>query len=112
MLVKGWAPQAKIFGHSSICGFVSRCGWSYVMESISFGVPIISLPMQLDHPLNARLVVEVGVGAEVMKGENEEFKREVARVIKEVLRLPYKELHRLIGQGRLVDFDTCHVLGP
>lgn len=42
--------------------------------------------MQLDQPLNARLVVEVGAGVEVMKCENGEFKREeLARVIKKVV---------------------------
>ena len=35
------------------------------MESMKPGTPIVAMPMQFDHPLNARLVVEVGV--EVMR---------------------------------------------
>lgn len=85
MVVEGWAPQAKNLGHPSIGGRVSHCGWSSTMESMKFGVPIIGMPMQLGQPLNARLAVEVGVGVEVMKDENGEFKREeLASVIKEV----------------------------
>lgn len=85
MVVEGWAPQAKILGHSSIGGFVSHCGWSSTLEGMMFGVPIIAIPMHLDQPLNAKLVVEVGVGVEVSR-ENEKLKaEEVARVIKTVV---------------------------
>lgn len=85
MVVEGWAPQAKILGHSSIGGFVSHCGWSSTLEGMMFGVPIIAMPMHLDQPLNAKLVVEVGAGLEVPR-ENEKLKgEEVAKVIKKVV---------------------------
>nr|UXM20081.1 UGT58 [Panax notoginseng] len=86
LVVEGWAPQSKILGHKSVGGFVSHCGWSSVMESIIFGVPIIAIPLQNDQPLNARLVVEVGFGLEVEKDERLEFGRgDVERVVKEVV---------------------------
>ncbi|XP_059669659.1 UDP-glucosyltransferase 29-like [Cornus florida] len=86
MVVEGWAPQARILGHSNIGGFVSHCGWSSVMEGMKFGVPIIAIPMQLDQPMNARLVEEVGVGMEVKRDESGRLEREeVARVIKGVV---------------------------
>ncbi|KAK4607694.1 hypothetical protein RGQ29_001496 [Quercus rubra] len=85
MVVEGWAPQAKILGHSSIGGFMSHCGWSSTLEGMVFGVPIIAIPMRLDQPLNAKLVVEVGVGVEVSR-ENEKLKaEEVAKAIKKVM---------------------------
>ncbi|KAK1395131.1 Glycosyltransferase [Heracleum sosnowskyi] len=85
-VIEGWAPQAKILRHSNIAGFVSHCGWSSVMESLSFGVPIIAIPLQNDQPLNARLAVELGFGLEVEKDEKVEFGREeVARVVKQVV---------------------------
>uniref|UniRef100_A0A7N2LF29 Glycosyltransferase n=1 Tax=Quercus lobata TaxID=97700 RepID=A0A7N2LF29_QUELO len=84
--VEDWAPQAKILRHSSIGGFVSHCGWSSVIESIKFGVPIIAIPMQLDQPLNARVVEEVGVGMEVKRDRDGKLERvEVATVIREVV---------------------------
>ena len=86
IVVEDWAPQAKTLRHSSIGGFVSHCGWSSVIESIKFGVPIIAIPMQLDQPLNARVVEEVGVGMEVKRDRDGKLERvEVATVIREVV---------------------------
>ncbi|CAL5384909.1 unnamed protein product [Camellia sinensis] len=62
-----------------------HCGWS-LMEGIKFGVPIISVPMHLDQPINARLLTEIGVGVEIMRDENGKILREeVAKVIKQVV---------------------------
>ncbi|GFQ00629.1 beta-d-glucosyl crocetin beta-1 6-glucosyltransferase [Phtheirospermum japonicum] len=69
-VLEGWAPQAKILAHWNTGGFVSHCGWNSVLESMSFGVPIIALPMHLDQPTNARLVENVGVGVEVVRDED------------------------------------------
>lgn len=86
MVVDGWAPQTKILQHPSIGGFVSHCGWSSVMESMKFGVPIIAMPMHLDQPLNARLVEGVGVGVEVKRDLDGRLQREeLAKVIREVV---------------------------
>ncbi|KAM4072952.1 hypothetical protein ACB094_11G178700 [Castanea mollissima] len=85
MVVEGWAPQKTILKHSSIGGFVSHCGWSYVMESMKFGAPIIAMPMHLDQPVNARLVEELGAGVEVKRDTNGRLEREeVAKVIRKI----------------------------
>ncbi|KAL7144529.1 hypothetical protein ABFS83_07G018600 [Erythranthe nasuta] len=70
IIVQGWAPQAKILGHPSIGAFVSHCGMSSTIESVYFGVPVIAMPFKLDQPLNARLVVEAGIGVEVVRDAN------------------------------------------
>ncbi|KAK7852317.1 beta-d-glucosyl crocetin beta-1 [Quercus suber] len=75
IVVEDWAPQAKILRHSSIGGFVSHCGWSSVIESIKFGVPIIAIPMQFEQPLNARVVEEVGVAMEVKRDRDGKLER-------------------------------------
>lgn len=86
MVVDKWAPQAKILEHSSTCGFVTHCGWSSIMESMYYGVPVIAMPMHLDQPTNARLLVEIGVGMEVLRADNGQRRKEdVARVIKFVV---------------------------
>ncbi|KAF8039427.1 hypothetical protein BT93_B1843 [Corymbia citriodora subsp. variegata] len=85
LVVEGWAPQAKILGHPNIGGLVSHCGWSSTLEAILFGVPIIAMPMHLDQPLNAKLVVEIGVGMAVDRGNGGFRREEVARVIQEVM---------------------------
>ncbi|CAK9134784.1 unnamed protein product [Ilex paraguariensis] len=86
IIMKGWAPQAEILKHPSVGGFVSHCGWNSVVESIEFGVPIIAIPMQLDQPLNSRLVVEIGLGMEVWRDDSGKLHREeVAKVLKDVV---------------------------
>lgn len=85
-VVEGWAPQAKILAHPSIGGFICHCGWNSVVESLELGVPIIAMPMHLDQPLNARLMVELGVAVEVTRDLNGKLEREViAKVIKDVV---------------------------
>ncbi|CAK9313374.1 unnamed protein product [Citrullus colocynthis] len=85
MVVEGWVPQAQILKHPTTGGFLSHCGWSSVVESIKFGVPIIAAPMQLDQPLNARLVEHLGVGVVVERsGVGRLCQREVARAVREV----------------------------
>ncbi|KAF8008988.1 hypothetical protein BT93_J0084 [Corymbia citriodora subsp. variegata] len=82
---EGWEPQTKILEHPSIGGFVSHCGWSSIMESMKSGVPI-AMPMQLNQPLNARIVEEVGVKLEVMRDKSGVLERkEIEKVIKRVV---------------------------
>ncbi|KAL8524941.1 hypothetical protein ACS0TY_014530 [Phlomoides rotata] len=87
LVVSKWAPQTQILGHPSIGGFVSHCGWSSVMESVYFGVPIIAMPMKSEQPINAQLVVEGGVGVGVDKERNGGVYvgEEVAKAINKVM---------------------------
>ncbi|GLT66731.1 hypothetical protein SLA2020_390820 [Shorea laevis] len=85
-VTEGWAPQARILGHPSVCGFASHCGWNSLLESITSGVPIIAMPVQFDQPLNSRLVEELGIGVEVKRDEKGRLYREtVAEVIRAVV---------------------------
>ncbi|XP_027102594.1 beta-D-glucosyl crocetin beta-1,6-glucosyltransferase-like [Coffea arabica] len=85
-IVQGWATQAMILGHSSIGGFLSHCGWISLTEGIEFGVPIIAMPMNLEQPLNGRVLVENGVAVEVMRDENGRLKgEEIAKMINHVV---------------------------
>ncbi|KAH6768584.1 hypothetical protein C2S51_013920, partial [Perilla frutescens var. frutescens] len=86
LVVRRWAPQAAILAHRSVGGFMSHCGWSSITESVYFGVPVVAVPLKLDQPINARLVVEAGVGVEVERDENGQFDGDgVARAIREVV---------------------------
>ncbi|XP_073147608.1 beta-D-glucosyl crocetin beta-1,6-glucosyltransferase-like [Henckelia pumila] len=85
MLVEGWAPQAKILKHPSVGGFLSHCGWNSILEAITYAVPLIAMPMQLDQPMNSKLVAELGIGIEVRR-DGEEFNRgEIAKAVKKVV---------------------------
>nr|UXM20082.1 UGT59 [Panax notoginseng] len=114
IVMEGWAPQARILGHSSIGGFASHCGWNSVLESINFGVPIIGMPMKFEQPMNARLVSELGVCVEIVGDETRRFGREeVVNVIKKVvggkigddLRRKVKELGATIKEKQEEEMD-------
>ncbi|PKA50891.1 Flavanone 7-O-glucoside 2''-O-beta-L-rhamnosyltransferase [Apostasia shenzhenica] len=85
LVVEGWAPQYKILEHPSVGGFLTHCGWSSVLEGMSNGVPMIALPLQIDQPFNARLMVELGVALEVEKKGGRFSGEEVARCVREVM---------------------------
>ncbi|KAI3472216.1 hypothetical protein Pfo_029704 [Paulownia fortunei] len=59
IIVREWAPQLEILGHSATGGFMSHCGWNSCMESISMGVPIAAWPMHSDQPRNTVLITKV-----------------------------------------------------
>ncbi|GFP87758.1 zeatin o-glucosyltransferase [Phtheirospermum japonicum] len=66
IVVRDWAPQLEVLGHSATGGFMSHCGWNSCMESISMGVPIATWPMHSDQPMNAVLVTKgLRIGVEV-----------------------------------------------
>ncbi|KAL6642980.1 hypothetical protein ACP70R_021161 [Stipagrostis hirtigluma subsp. patula] len=48
LLVRGWAPQVSILGHTSTGAFLSHCGWNSVLESLTHGVPVIGWPIAGD----------------------------------------------------------------
>lgn len=109
LVVKGWAPQAKILKHGSIGGFVSHCGWNSVLESIVFGVPIIGVPVFGDQPFNAGVVEEAGVGVEAKRDPDGKIQtQEVAKLIKQVvvektredLRMKVREMSDVLRRKR------------
>ena len=86
MILETWAPQARILVHSSIGGFVSHCGRGSVTEAIAYGIPIIALPLQLDQPLNARVVQQAGVGEEAKRDNNGRLQGDhIAKVIHKIM---------------------------
>lgn len=88
MVVRGWAPQLEILGHSSTGGFMSHCGWNSCTEGISMGVPIAAWPMHSDQPRNATLITEVlGTGIHAREWAQRDEKVTSAMVVEVVRRL-------------------------
>jgi UDP:flavonoid glycosyltransferase YjiC (YdhE family) len=75
LLVRGWAPQVGILAHVATGAFLSHCGWNSVLESMSYGVPVIGWPLAAEQFYNAKMLAEEwGVCVEVAR-ENLESSR-------------------------------------
>ncbi|OWA50019.1 putative UDP-glycosyltransferase 74D1 [Hypsibius exemplaris] len=61
-LILPWAPQKTVLSHRATRVFISHCGWNSTMEGIASGVPVVAWPMFGDQPLNAALVLKLGLG--------------------------------------------------
>ncbi|XP_022760081.1 UDP-glycosyltransferase 71K1-like [Durio zibethinus] len=65
-LVCSWAPQIEVLAHKSIGGFVSHCGWNSILESLWYGVPILTWPMYAEQQRNAfQMVKDLGLAVEM-----------------------------------------------
>ncbi|GKU96781.1 hypothetical protein SLEP1_g9975 [Rubroshorea leprosula] len=71
----GWAPQMEILAHPSIGGALFHSGWGSVIEILQFGHCLVVLPLIIDQPLNARLLVEKGLAIEVERSKDGSFTR-------------------------------------
>ncbi|MED6168333.1 hypothetical protein PIB30_010663 [Stylosanthes scabra] len=87
LLVHQWGPQMKILSHKSIAAFLSHCGWNSVLESLSYGVPIIGWPLAAEQAHNAKMLdEELGVSVMVTATvESEISGEEVKNVIEMVM---------------------------
>ncbi|KAG8390624.1 hypothetical protein BUALT_Bualt01G0102800 [Buddleja alternifolia] len=73
MVVRDWAPQLEILGHSATGGFLSHCGWNSCWEGISHGLAMATWPFAFDNPSNAVFVTKVlKIGVEVLDWKHRE----------------------------------------
>ncbi|KAJ4812177.1 Glycosyltransferase [Rhynchospora pubera] len=86
LVVTSWAPQRKILVHPNLGSFLTHCGWSSVIEGMQAGVPMLALPTAWDQPMNAKLMVELGIGIEIPQRGLRNFKGEdVSTSIQKIL---------------------------
>ncbi|KAK9156173.1 hypothetical protein Sjap_003653 [Stephania japonica] len=99
----GWVPQVAVLSHGSVGCFVSHCGWNSILESVWFGVPILTWPMHAEQRLNAFLLVkELGLSVE-LKGYHRVADElitadEVERGLKSVMEGEWDEVRKRVGE--------------
>ncbi|KAI3980448.1 hypothetical protein MKX01_038620 [Papaver californicum] len=83
LVMRKWAPQLEILSHKATSVFLNHCGWNSILESLSFGVPIIGWPISADQYNNSKLLEEeIKVCVELGRGNRNEIRHEdVVRVI-------------------------------
>ncbi|CAN1749066.1 Mogroside IE synthase [Linum perenne] len=87
-LIVDWCHQLEILAHPSVGCFVTHCGWNSTIEAISIGVPMVTLPVWVDQPTNAKFVGDLWrVGARANANITSEVvtRDEIRRGIKEVM---------------------------
>ncbi|EOA29653.1 hypothetical protein CARUB_v10015338mg [Capsella rubella] len=88
LVVTQWAPQVEILSHESIGGFLSHCGWSSVLESLTKGIPIVAWPLYAEQWMNATLLTEeIGVAIRTLELPSKRVigREEVAFLVNEII---------------------------
>ncbi|KAF3331484.1 crocetin glucoside glucosyltransferase-like protein [Carex littledalei] len=99
LVITSWAPQRRILLHRNLSSFLTHCGWSSVLEGMHAGVPMLALPMESDQPVNAKLIVDLGIGIEIPQHGRGNFKGEgVSACIKQILQSEYGDSVRRNAQ--------------
>ncbi|XP_021306554.1 beta-D-glucosyl crocetin beta-1,6-glucosyltransferase [Sorghum bicolor] len=82
LVVEGWAPQRRVLAHPACGTFLSHCGWSSVLESLT-----AALQLHIDQMLGANLAAELGAAVRVPQEQFGEFRAEdMARAVPRSLR--------------------------
>ncbi|XP_048003420.1 UDP-glucosyltransferase 2-like isoform X2 [Leguminivora glycinivorella] len=83
VLVRKWFPQAGILAHRNIKLFITHAGLLSIIEAVHHGIPVLSVPVFGDQPMNAERTVTAGFGlkADFHSGMAGEIRRGVEEMI-------------------------------
>nr|XP_022906517.1 UDP-glucuronosyltransferase 2B15-like [Onthophagus taurus] len=62
VIVRKWFPQNDILGNKKVKLFITHCGWLSIQEAIYHGVPLIGIPVFIDHHNNAAKILSKTIG--------------------------------------------------
>eukprot|EP01018_Ginkgo_biloba_P036292 Gb_10034 [translate_table: standard] len=105
-----WAPQLSVLSHSSVACFITHCGWSSTLESISMGVPMICWPNFGDQFLDRSYIVEVWkVGVALNANKNGLIQKD--EIVAAVQRLMSEEQGKEIKKRVTNLKESCRTAG-
>ncbi|EFJ19866.1 hypothetical protein SELMODRAFT_152941 [Selaginella moellendorffii] len=86
-VLRTWAPQLQVLKHRATGGFLTHCGWNSTLESMSHGVPMITMPFFTEQGGNAKMIVEYfKIGVRLPKDESGVITRHTIEVaVREVI---------------------------
>nr|KYP73175.1 Cytokinin-O-glucosyltransferase 1 [Cajanus cajan] len=85
LLVHKWGPQLEILSHRSTGMFLSHCGWNSVLESLSYGMPMIGWSLAGEQAYNVKMLVEeMGVAVELTRSVESVISGEQVRKVIEI----------------------------
>ncbi|GLJ25336.1 hypothetical protein SUGI_0485090 [Cryptomeria japonica] len=58
-LVVSWCPQMAVLNHPSVGMFFTHCGWNSTLESLSSGLPVVTISQCSDQTTNSKYIEEV-----------------------------------------------------
>ncbi|KAL5702818.1 hypothetical protein ACHQM5_027984 [Ranunculus cassubicifolius] len=87
-MIVPWCSQVEVLSHPSVGCFVTHCGWSSTLETLSMGVPAVAFPQWIDQGTNAKLIEDVWkMGVRVRPTEEDKIvkREEIIRCLDEVM---------------------------
>jgi UDP:flavonoid glycosyltransferase YjiC (YdhE family) len=85
--VVSWIPLADVLAHPNVKLLICHGGIFSIYEAIDRGIPMIAFPMSYDQPVNARILVDKGIGMELDLNNFDEF--ELSAAIQEMTKPKY-----------------------
>ncbi|KAI9184917.1 hypothetical protein LWI28_002461 [Acer negundo] len=107
-LVVPWCDQLRVLSHSSVGGFLTHCGWGSVLEAAFVGVPMLALPIMVDHfTISKQIVEDWKIGWRLNKDIRGEHlvvtREEIAKTIHTFMDINSGEREELIKRAKQVE---------
>lgn len=65
--IRAWFPQPAVLRHATV--FLSHAGMNSTMESLYHGVPLVTVPQDVEQEANAARVEELGAGRQLARAD-------------------------------------------